>query len=105
MDIETIQPKIKELAGKYHLSLVLLFGSRATGKIHARSDFDVAYLSEKPLDLMDEARMLCDLMPIFRSDKIDLVNLKKAPPLLAAGVLLSNSRTTGLGSCSALGCL
>jgi len=90
MDIETIQPKIKELAGKYHLSLVLLFGSRATGKIHARSDFDVAYLSEKPLDLMDEARMLCDLMPIFRSDKIDLVNKKKPPPLLMKRVFDSH---------------
>ena len=90
MDIETIQPKIKELAGKYHLSLVLLFGSRTTGKTHARSDFDVAYLSEKPPDLMDEARMLCDLMPIFRSDKIDLVNLKKAPPLLMKRVFDSH---------------
>ena len=82
MDITEIEPKIEELAGKYHLSLVLLFGSRATGKVHARSDFDIAYLSKEPLDLMDEARLLCDLMPIFRSDKVDLVNLKKAPPLL-----------------------
>src|SRR3990167_3629224 len=90
MDIAEIEPKIEELAGKYHLSLVLLFGSRATGKIHARSDFDIAYLSKKPLDLMDEARLLCDLMPIFRSDKIDLVNLKKAPPLLMKHIFYSH---------------
>jgi len=90
MDIEPIQLKINELAGKYHLSLVLLFGSRAAGKTHARSDFDIAYLSKKPLDLMDEARLLCDLMPIFRSDKIDLVNLKKAPPLLMKRVFDSH---------------
>lgn len=82
MDIATIQLKIKELADKYDLSLVLLFGSRATGKVHPRSDFDIAYLSKNPLDLMDEARLLCDLMPVFRSDKVDLVNLKKSPPLL-----------------------
>lgn len=82
MDIAEIEPKIEELAEKYHITLIVLFGSRATGKIHAHSDFDVAYLSQKPLDLMDEARFVCDLMPIFQSEKIDLVNLKKAPPLL-----------------------
>lgn len=82
MDIMEIKLKIEKLTEKYGLSLVLLFGSRATGKIHAHSDFDVAYLSKKPLDLMDEARLVCDLMPVFRSDKVDLVNLKKAPPLL-----------------------
>lgn len=82
MDITEIKSKIEKLAEKYNLSLVLLFGSRATGRIHAHSDFDVAYLSRKPLDLMDEARLVRDLMPIFRSDKVDLVNLKKAPPLL-----------------------
>lgn len=31
---------------------------------------------------MDEGRLICDLMPIFKSDQIDLVNLKKAPPFL-----------------------
>jgi uncharacterized protein len=82
MDITEIKPKMEKLAEKYHLSLVLLFGSQATSKIHAHSDFDVAYLSEKPLDLMDESRLICDLMPVFRSDKVDIVNLKKAPPLL-----------------------
>lgn len=82
MDITEIKPKIEKLAEKYNLSLVVLFGSRATGKTHIHSDFDAAYLSRKSLDLMDEARLVCDLMPVFRSDKVDLVNLKKAPPLL-----------------------
>jgi predicted nucleotidyltransferase len=82
MDITEIKPKIKKLAEKYGLSLVLLFGSRAAGKIHVRSDFDVAYLSKSSLDLYEEAKLICDLMPIFHSEKVDIVNLKKAPPLL-----------------------
>lgn len=82
MDIIEIKPKIEKLTEKYGLSFLLLFGSRASGKTHARSDFDIAYLSKKPMDLMDEARLICDLMPVFRSDKVDLVNLKNAPPLL-----------------------
>lgn len=84
MNPKEIRPKIQKLAKKYQLYLVLLFGSRAADKtnVHAESDFDIAYLSKKPLNLMKEAKLVCELMPIFQSDKIDLVNLKKAPPLL-----------------------
>lgn len=82
MRLEEIKFKIKELAEKYHLSMALLFGSQVEGKIHSQSDIDFAYLSEKKLNLMEEAKLICDLMPIFKSEKIDLVNLKKAPPLL-----------------------
>lgn len=87
MNLKEIQPKIKKLAKKYHLSLVLLFGSRVSGYTHKKSDFDIAYLSEKPLNLMAEAKLICDLMLVFKSDKIDLVNLKKAPPLLFYSIL------------------
>ena len=67
---------------KYSLELVLFFGSRISGEIHKQSDFDIAYLSKKDLKLTEEAKLVCDLMPIFKSEKIDLVNLKKASPLL-----------------------
>ena len=70
------------IAEENGLSLVLLFGSQATGKTHKESDIDVAYLSDKPLDLMAEARLIEDLRPIFRSNAVDIVDLKKAPPLL-----------------------
>ena len=39
---------------------------------------------------MEEAKLICDLMPIFKSEKVDLVNLKKAPPLLMKEIF--NSR-------------
>ncbi|MBU3924655.1 nucleotidyltransferase domain-containing protein [Patescibacteria group bacterium] len=75
--------RIKEIAEKYDLELVLLFGSRVKGKfLHKESDFDVAYLSNKKLDLMEEARLIMELMPVFKSDKVDLVNIKLAHPLL-----------------------
>lgn len=73
---------IKEIAKKYSLELLLLFGSRISGELQKESDFDIAYLSKKELDLMGEAKLICDLMPLFQSEKIDLVNLKKASPLL-----------------------
>ncbi len=76
--------KLQEIAKKYNLKLLLLFGSRIGKKkfLHKESDFDVAYLSKKDLDLEEEAKLICGLMPIFESEKIDLVNLKKAPPFL-----------------------
>ena len=82
MDIENIKPKIAKLAEKYGLSLVLLFGSQATGKTHPRSDVDIAYLSEKPVDLMEESAISVALMDIFKTSFIDLVSLRNASPLL-----------------------
>ena len=73
---------INRIVQKYSLELILFFGSRISGKIHKESDFDIAYLSKKDLKLTEEAQLICDLMPIFKSEKIDLVNLKKASPFL-----------------------
>lgn len=91
LNIEALKPKIEKLAKKYNLSLVILFGSRAEQKfLHKESDFDVAYLAKKDLDLMDESKLICDLMPVFGSDKIDLTNLKKAGPLLMKQIFSSH---------------
>lgn len=76
--------KVPKIAEKYDLEMLLLFGSRAGEKKHIRpeSDFDVAYLAKKDLDLESEAKMISDLMPVFGSEKVDLVNIKRANPLL-----------------------
>ncbi len=60
----------------------MLFGSKASGGTHKESDFDIAYLSKKDLNLKEESKLISELMPVFQSENIDLVNLKKAPPLL-----------------------
>jgi len=74
---------MREIAQKYDLRLVLLFGSQVEGKqLHCESDFDVAYLSKRKLDLMEEAKMMLAMTPYFHNDNIDLVNLKNAVPLL-----------------------
>lgn len=78
--------RIKELAQKHHLRLVLLFGSRVTGKIHKESDFDVAYLSEKKLSYDDEVDINFQFTNIFRHDRVDTVDIKRASPLLMFGI-------------------
>ena len=77
---------LKKLVRKYHLQLLLLFGSQAEGTQHPRSDVDIAYYSKKDLDLMDEAHMIVDLAPVVKSEQIDLVNMKTAPPLLLQAI-------------------
>jgi len=60
----------------------VLFGSSVTGKTHKESDVDIAYLSTKNLGIREEAQMMLDLNPILKSQRIDLVNIHLAPPLL-----------------------
>ena len=85
MEIKTKSKEIGEIAQKYGLDLVVLFGSQTRGDSHAHSDIDVAYLARVSLPLMDEARLALDLAPVL-GGVIDLVDLKKAPPLLSYNV-------------------
>jgi uncharacterized protein len=76
---------IKTLVEKYSLRFLLLFGSQVTGQTHAKSDYDIAYLSERVLSIREEGGMISDLMPILNvSDErlINLVNFKTASALL-----------------------
>ena len=83
MDITEKQTqKIEEVAKKYSLKLVLLFGSQATDKTRKESDFDVAYLPEKNLSFDDEIDKNLQFTYIFRHDRVDTVDMRKAPALL-----------------------
>ncbi len=73
---------IDRIVREYGLELLLLFGSRVDGQITAESDYDVGYVASGVLDLEQEARLIVDLAPLFRSENIDLVNLRRASPLL-----------------------
>lgn len=74
--------KIKRLAESYHLSLIVLFGSQAEGRIHRESDIDIAVLGEKPLSVEQEILIITNLCQILKSDRIDVVNISRASPLL-----------------------
>ena len=84
--IERKSKILTQVAKRYNLELVLLFGSRVSGKTHKHSDFDVAFLSSKKFDLVDESKLIVDLFPVFDSYKVDIVNLRSASPLLFYGV-------------------
>ena len=60
-----------------------MFGSHATGQSRADSDVDLAILAESALGWEELSAMYVDLMPILSTDHIDIVELIKAPPILA----------------------
>lgn len=83
MDITQRQKeKVEEIAQKYHLKLVLLFGSAAGGRTHRESDIDIAYLSEESLDFKAAYHLNYEFTDVFQNDRVDIVDMKKAPPLL-----------------------
>lgn len=79
------EKEIKETASKFGLRLLILFGSRAKGKLHKESDYDVAYLSNRGLSFEDEGRLIIELKKIIGVPDerlINLVNMHSAGPLL-----------------------
>lgn len=82
---------IHEIARKYDIELLLIFGSYSNGRSNARSDIDIAFLSAKDLKVEEELELLKDLIYYFGRDNIDLVNLRKATPLLLYEIA-SNSK-------------
>ena len=66
--------------------LVVLFGSAARGGVRATSDVDVAVMCDGPADL---ERVFLLLAPRFRTPRLDVVDLRRAGPLLAFEVARS----------------
>jgi len=74
--------EIEAIAKKFNLKLLILFGSYAKGLNRENSDIDLAFESYKALSYDEEMNLLLNLSLYFRTEKVDLVNIKKADPLL-----------------------
>lgn len=86
IDINQTQEKaLGELANKYDLKLIILFGSQVNGRIHQESDYDIAFLSNRELSLSEQSGFGEGLMPILRiKDErfVNIVDMKTAGPLM-----------------------
>jgi uncharacterized protein len=74
--------EIMPLIKKYDINLLLTFGSYQTERFTKDSDIDLGYSAKRDLDSDEELQLLNDLILLYRRDRIDLVNLAKASPLL-----------------------
>jgi predicted nucleotidyltransferase len=77
--IEEIKDKLAPLLAEEDLEIVLLFGSAASGRMHKRSDLDLAFLFEKPVDILSLTNRVIRLL---HTDSVDVVDLRRASPLL-----------------------
>jgi predicted nucleotidyltransferase len=90
--------KLENIRQKYHLKLIILHGSRASGKfIHPASDLDIAVVRETTQPL-DELSLVFDLAELFGKSKIDLVDVTHGNPLLNMEVARHSQLLAGLNS-------
>jgi len=76
--------KLKEVAERYGLAEVYLFGSKLTGFAREDSDLDVGARFQKGLPPASERRksygdIFADLSSVFSQEKIDLTFIEEAP--------------------------
>ncbi len=79
MPIEELKDRLSPLFTGEGLRLALLFGSAATGKTHKRSDIDLAFLFDKPVDILSLTNKVTRLL---HADNVDVIDLRRASPLL-----------------------
>jgi predicted nucleotidyltransferase len=75
-----IEETLRSALAAADLELVVLFGSGATGRVTTRSDVDLAIRCRGPADL---EQWHGTLAPLLGTDRLDLVDLGRAGPLLA----------------------
>ena len=97
--IEAIRERLSLLFQEEGLQLVLLFGSVVHKRIHKKSDIDLAFLFDKPIDILLLTNQVTRLL---RRGRVDVVDLRYASPLLRFSVVregkLLYERTPGLFS-------
>ncbi len=80
MDIDSVKSKVAELASKYGLDTIILFGSRADNTATIKSDVDIAYTKKIPLSFEDQLTFGSELAPLFETEAVDVVYLNKTSP-------------------------
>jgi predicted nucleotidyltransferase len=81
---EEIREKLMPLFDDKSLRLVLLFGSAASGKTHKKSDIDLAFLFDRPADIL---KLTNKVIRLLHTDNIDVVDLKRSSPLLKFSIV------------------
>lgn len=79
-----IKSKLSPLFKERGLRLVILFGSAVSGKAHRNSDIDIAFLFERPVDILELTNTVIRLLHV---NNVDIVDLRKANPLLKFSVV------------------
>ncbi len=80
---DEIRKKLAPLFEEVGLQLVLIFGSAVSGALHRESDIDLAFLFDRPIDILGLTNRVIRLL---HSDRVDVVDLRRAGALLTFSV-------------------
>lgn len=69
--------KIRKIAQRNNIFLLILFGSRAKGTYTKKSDYDIAFVPDKNFSKKDEVKLCDELVKILSNEKIDLINISR----------------------------
>ena len=81
-EIKTRSKEIGEIARKYGLDLVVLFGSQATGRTHPKSDVDIGYTASQRLALETQFKIETDISRLLGRGDIEFVDLRRVSPTM-----------------------
>jgi predicted nucleotidyltransferase len=74
--------RLADLARRHGIKLLLQFGSSVSGRVHPRSDLDLAVLLDRmPKTLAAELDLMADLQDLVRDREVDLAIINRADPL------------------------
>ena len=85
---------LNSIRKKHHLSLLLLHGSHVRGLVYLKSDVDIAVVRQLA-DKLDLLALIRDLAEAFVTDRIDVVDLTHADPLLLYAVTTNSQLLSG----------
>lgn len=77
-----ISNRISELAKRFGLQFILLFGSKAEGTDSLDSDTDIAIYGDHILSEEEKITLIYELTEMFQTENVEIVDIKTAPPLL-----------------------
>lgn len=79
---------LEEIALRHGIRLILQFGSTVSGRVHPRSDLDLAILLHRSsVSLRERAELLHDLQSLYPDREVDLVLINHADPLLLKKIM------------------
>ena len=84
ISIEELRERLTPIFKEEGLQLIFLFGSAVSGKVHKQSDIDLAFLFDKPVDILTLTNKVIKLL---HTDNIDVVDLKRTTPLMKFSVV------------------
>lgn len=79
ISVEEIREGLVPVLKEDGLQILLLFGSTVSGNTHKKSDIDLAFLFDRPVDILTLTNKVIRLL---HTDNIDVVDLKNASPLM-----------------------